>query len=211
MVLSHHCYRRHGELTIHSQSLRVKSIRNNSNNKTKHHRLERQNVVCPYNGILFSLKKKEKTVTHYHMDETCGHYTKWKSESKKWKSLSRVWLFATPMDYTVHGILQARILEWVAVLFSRRSSQPRDRTQVSHICRWILYQLSHQGSPSEKGPSQKQTNKQDPTNTVWLHLYEMPRAVKCIETKWNGHCQVLWGEGDGELQFNKHRFQFYKT
>ena len=32
----------------------------------------------------------------------------------------------------VHGILQARILEWVAFLFSRGSSQPRDRTQVSH-------------------------------------------------------------------------------
>ena len=31
-----------------------------------------------------------------------------------------------PMDYTVHGILQARILEWVAFLFSRGSSQPRD-------------------------------------------------------------------------------------
>ena len=48
------------------------------------------------------------------------------------------------MDYTVHGILQARILEWAAILFSRRSSQPRDRIQVSR--RWILYQLSHQGS-----------------------------------------------------------------
>ena len=38
-----------------------------------------------------------------------------------------------PMDYTVHGILQARILEWVAFPFSRGSSQPRDRTLVSHI------------------------------------------------------------------------------
>ena len=37
------------------------------------------------------------------------------------------------MDYTVHGILQARILQWVAFPFSRGSSQPRDRTQVSHI------------------------------------------------------------------------------
>ena len=36
-----------------------------------------------------------------------------------------------PMDYTVHGILQARILEWVAFPFSRGSSQPRDQTQVS--------------------------------------------------------------------------------
>ena len=31
-----------------------------------------------------------------------------------------------PMDYTVHGVLQARILEYVAGLFSRESSQPRD-------------------------------------------------------------------------------------
>ena len=31
-----------------------------------------------------------------------------------------------PMDYIVHGILQARILEWVAIPFSRGSSQPRD-------------------------------------------------------------------------------------
>ena len=37
------------------------------------------------------------------------------------------------MDYTVHGILQARILEWVAVPFFRESSQPKDRTQVSHF------------------------------------------------------------------------------
>ena len=35
--------------------------------------------------------------------------------------------------YTVHGIFQARILEWVAFPFSRGSSQPRDQTQVSCI------------------------------------------------------------------------------
>ena len=44
---------------------------------------------------------------------------------------------------SVHGILQARILEWVAMPSSRGSSQPRDWTQVSH-CRQILYCLSHQ-------------------------------------------------------------------
>ena len=37
------------------------------------------------------------------------------------------------MDYTVHGILQARILEWEAFPFSKGSSQSRDQTQVSHI------------------------------------------------------------------------------
>ena len=52
-----------------------------------------------------------------------------------------------PMDYTVHGILQARILEWVAVPFSRgifstQGSNPR----LPH-CRQILYQLSHKGIP----------------------------------------------------------------
>ena len=50
----------------------------------------------------------------------------------KWKSISHVRLFVTP-GYTVHGILQARILEWVAFPFSRGSSQPRDRTQVIYM------------------------------------------------------------------------------
>ena len=38
-----------------------------------------------------------------------------------------------PMVYTVHGILQAKILEWIPIPFSRGSSQPRDQTQVSCI------------------------------------------------------------------------------
>jgi len=38
-----------------------------------------------------------------------------------------------PMGYTVCGILQARILEWVAFPFPRGSSQPRDQTRVSCI------------------------------------------------------------------------------
>ena len=62
-----------------------------------------------------------------------------------------------PMDCShpgssVHGILQARILEWVAMPFSRGSSQPRDQTHVSHvscICRWVLYHWHQLGSPSQ--------------------------------------------------------------
>ena len=38
-----------------------------------------------------------------------------------------------PPGSSVHGILQARIPEWVAILFSKESFQPRDRTQVSYI------------------------------------------------------------------------------
>ena len=52
------------------------------------------------------------------------------------KLLSRVWL-CDPMDCnlpgSIHEIFQARILEWVAISFSRGSSQPRDRTRVSRI------------------------------------------------------------------------------
>ena len=39
----------------------------------------------------------------------------------------------SPPGSSIHGILQARVLEWVAISFSRGSSQPRDRTRVSYI------------------------------------------------------------------------------
>ena len=51
----------------------------------------------------------------------------------------------SPPGSSFHGILQARILEWVAISFSRGSFQPRDRAQVSHVP-GRLYRLSHQGS-----------------------------------------------------------------
>ena len=50
----------------------------------------------------------------------------------------RVLTLCDPMDYTVHGIFQARILEWVGIPFSRGSSQTRDRTQVSRIAGGFL-------------------------------------------------------------------------
>ena len=48
-----------------------------------------------------------------------------------------------PVGYTVHGILQVRMLVWVAFPLSSGSSQSRDLLH----CRWIFYQLSYQGSP----------------------------------------------------------------
>ena len=56
-----------------------------------------------------------------------------KTEEVKVKVAQLCPILCNPMDYTVHRILQARILEWVAFLFSRGSFHPRDRTQVSHI------------------------------------------------------------------------------
>ena len=53
-----------------------------------------------------------------------------------------------PMDYTVHEILQARILEWVAYLFSKRSSWPRNLTEVScnaggFFTNWAIREAPH--------------------------------------------------------------------
>ena len=66
----------------------------------------------------------------------------------KVKSLSRVTLY-DPMDYSlpgssVHGIFQARVLEWASISFSRVSSQPG----LPH-CRQTLYHLSYQGIEEE--------------------------------------------------------------
>ena len=60
------------------------------------------------------------------------------------KSLQSCPTLCDPIDgsspgSSVHGILQARILEWVAMHFSRRSSQPRDQTYLSCIGRRIFY------------------------------------------------------------------------
>ena len=54
----------------------------------------------------------------------------------------------SPPGSSVHGILQARILKWVAIPFARGSSWPRDQAQGLLHCRQMLYHLSHRGSPS---------------------------------------------------------------
>ena len=58
---------------------------------------------------------------------------------KSCPTLLQPWTVAPPGS-SVHGISQARILEWVAISFSRGSSWPRNRTHVSWIGKWILYQ-----------------------------------------------------------------------
>ena len=66
------------------------------------------------------------------------------------------WFFCNPMDHSppsssVHGILQARILGWIAIFSSKGSSQSRVWTQVScNFCRWIVY---HSGQRSLAGHS----------------------------------------------------------
>ena len=58
------------------------------------------------------------------------HHLHWKVKVKVAQSCLSL---CDPMDCTVPGILLARILEWVAIVFSRESSQSKDQTQVSRI------------------------------------------------------------------------------
>ena len=61
------------------------------------------------------------------------------SHPYKWSEVAKSCLtLCDPMDYSltdfsIHGIFQGRVPEWLAISFSRGSSQPRDRTQVSRI------------------------------------------------------------------------------
>ena len=65
-----------------------------------------------------------------------------------------------PMDYTAHGILQAKLLEWVAFPFSRGSSQPKDQTQVSRIAGRFFTIGATREAPSTKWPA---------ANVAWAH------------------------------------------
>ena len=69
--------------------------------------------------------------------------------------LSHVRLFATPFSVaSVHGILQARIMEWVAIPFSRGSSQPKDRIRVSCIADGFFTIWATSEAPKGMGHSQ---------------------------------------------------------
>ena len=107
--------------------------------------------VCPYRFI--QLHQKENPIGNNHRWEQCvtarnwgkGEFSKSGQDSPLCRDqqteggglvASVVSDTCNPMDCSppgssAHGILQARILEWVAISFSRGSSQPRDRTQVS--------------------------------------------------------------------------------
>ena len=91
--------------------------------------VHKKTVVLPWNYYHGSpLPQHTKSVTELCRDG---------ERQRMWKLLSHVWL-CEPVDCVVRGILQARILVWVASPFSRVSSQPRDWTQVSRIADGFL-------------------------------------------------------------------------
>ena len=93
-----------------------------------------------------------------------------------------------PMDYIVHGILQARILEWVAVFFSRGSSQLRNWTRVSCIADFL---------PAKQGP--KATGILITKNTLLLLLLSHFWFINAISLPQGGCSYRLVNKLEGLL------------
>ena len=81
------------------------------------------NEIVDWRGIWIELRRR----LNNGLSSSYREFSILKSESRSVVTL------CDPMDYTVRGILQAKILEWVAFPFCRLSSQPRDQTQVLGI------------------------------------------------------------------------------
>ena len=109
----------------------------------------------------------------------------------------------SPPGSSVQGILQARILEWVAISFSRESSWPRNRAHVSWIGRWVLYHEHHWEASKykkihKKSPSAYLTIVEGLSNLFeWYHtdfsivtfLKNVGRLVLFYRSLWH----FLWG------------------
>ena len=73
------------------------------------------------------------SITWFVISWICGFKYRTPNTENEVKVSQSCLKLCNPIDYTVHGILQARILEWVAYPFSSRSSWPRYQTKVSCI------------------------------------------------------------------------------
>jgi len=129
----------------------------------------------------------------------------------------------SPPSSSVHGTLQTKILECVALPFSRGSSWPRDQTQIYLNCRHILYCLSHLGS----------SNKYYKKKYIYIYIYIEwkagsttwrlrrlqnpgaipPAEVDALEGGGRGHgtekqCRLAWEPGTGRV-WSKGREQFH--
>ena len=107
-------------------------------------------------ALCFRLQLPSSAFLEHNKSGCCLLSTMWKAQCGCVLShFSHVRLFVNLMAYnppgsSVHGILQARILEWVAMASFRGSSQPRDQTCISYVSCFAgrsFYPLSHLGNP----------------------------------------------------------------
>ena len=109
--------------------------------------------------------------------------------TKSWPTLCDP-MDCSPPGSTVHGILQARIVEWVVISFSRDLPDPGIEPRFSCIGRQILYHLSHPGSPLFCPVT--------PQMFTHLHFFFSPYKLKLVSLKEKSVAwpqQSHWGEG----------------
>ena len=99
----------------------------------------------------------------------------------------------SPPGSSIHGILQTRILEWVAISFSRGSSWPRDRTQVSRIAG---RHLSWMGMLTKK---EQKTWADSEQEVVWKMTSTAERLDELMTSKHNLKPQQLHGKNTLQL------------
>ena len=107
----------------------------------------------------------------------------------------------SPPGSSVHGILQARILEWVAISFSRESSKPRDRTSVAHIAC-----IGRRGSLPLAPPSGKPSNKLFDNRTrdwIWLRKGLSAPSSHKVSSGNKNLCQCLRINPGDEQRFHR--------
>ena len=97
------------------------------------------------------------------------------TRNRKWsvKVTQSCPILGDPTDYTVRGILQARIQEWVAFPFSRGSPQPRDRTQVPHTAgRFFTSWATREAHKKHRPPSNTLVNEMKGATCIrgWLEM-----------------------------------------
>ena len=112
------------------------------------HCLCSSNLVCKKEMLTPNKQQRKIPSTTFYKDDTCMHAPLCPTLCDP--------MDCSPPDSSVHGILQARVLDWVVILASKGSSQkPRDWTGFSCdscIGRQILWPLRHQVNNKEKLP-----------------------------------------------------------
>ena len=133
-------------------------------------------------------------------------------------------ILCDPIDYTVHGILQATVLEWVAFPFSRGSSQPRNRTQVSCIAgefftSWATRKVTLPDWEQKKGHKRTVTENQNSkcylltlkcnySNGVCLCIKKDSTISKILASIWEMLiCYYsYWLQKNGNISVNWHNY-----
>ena len=169
----------------------VESVHQASDNFTIGCSPDVQRIINANNEQTFLQNRKRDHTSRF----TVG-YTWYQNPKRTWQNLKVLIaqpcptlcnrMDCSPSGFSVHGIFQARILEWVAISFLRGSSWPRDWTCISCIGRSSLYYLSPQGSPkSEKNFKKKKKEKEEHYCTpVSLTSTDVRKRKADSDTSW---------------------------